>query len=458
MTRPDATELARLVRVGELAPLDPAHDVLAALSHDDGAAVTAVVAADDLRCDDPTGALAGVPILLKELGTHAAGLPNREGLRFPGGDPDPVPIDAAFVARLRAAGAVIVGSTATTEMGLTARLDGRPGTVPVHPRHPEHTPGGSSTGAAVAVASDLVPIAHGTDGGGSIRIPAAFCGLVGLKPSRGSVSFGPVIGDTLGSLAVNFGLTRSVRDAALLLDVVAGAEPGDPYGGPVPPASGYAAATAEPGRQLRIAVCLDVPDGALAVDPEVAECVQHVARTLVDLGHHVEERPGWLFGNRRTRDAMAVVWTAMAAEGARRALARDAQLGAGAAALAAEGERHSAGELAAALAQLSTVARRMERGALAGVDLVLSPVCPTPPPVVRAVGPTSADEILHETLDELLVFTYGANATGQPAISVPIGDLPSGLPAAAQLLGRWGSEAMLLSVAAALEAVAPIRG
>lgn len=458
MKMTSATDLAERVRAGEVAPLDRAVEVLEGLAKQPNPAVLATVDLDELRCDDVSGPLAGVPLLMKELGTHAAGLPNREGLSFPGGGPGPASIDSAFVARLRTAGAVIVGTTATTEMGLTARLDGAPGTVPVHPTLPERTPGGSSVGAAVAVGSGLVPIAHGTDGGGSIRIPAAFCGLIGLKPSRGLVSFGPVIGDTLASLAVNFGLTRSVRDTAVLLDVVAGPEPGDPYGGPILPESGYVSCLEGPGRRLRIGVAVDVPEGARAVDPAVLEDVGRIAAHLEDLGHVVVERSGWIFGDRRTRDAMATVWTAMAAEGVRRARAQGARVGDAASALATEGERESAGSLASALALLSAVARRMERRALADVDLLLTPVCPTSPPSIRTEGPSAAHAVLAETLDELLVFTYGANVTGQPAIALPTGPLPSGLPGAVQLLGRWGSEEILLSVAAELEAAGSVVG
>jgi len=450
MSRTDATAIAEQVHAGD-DPLAPARAALARIADDGGPAVLATVDEGDLRCEAPDGPLAGVPVLLKELGTHAAGLPNREGLRYPEGKPGPAGMDAALVRRLRTAGAVVVGTTATTELGLTARLDGPAGAVPVHPHHPDRTPGGSSTGSAVAVASGLVPLAHGTDGGGSIRLPAAFCGLVGLKPSRGRVSFGPIIGDTLGSLAVNFGLVRTVRDAARLLDVLAGPEPGDPYGGPPLLSTGFTAAVATGPERLRIAVCLDVPDGATAPDPEVAAGVRAVAEQLASLGHHVEERSGWLYGDRRTRDAMADVWVGMAAEGVRRAIAAGAGFGPAAAALAEAGEQRSAGALAEALAMLSAVARRMERKALRDADLVLTPTCPTPPLVVRERGPETAEEVLRETLDELLVFTYGANATGQPALALPTGPLPSGLPGSVQLVGRWGDDLLLLQVAAQLE-------
>lgn len=452
MIHVDATTIVRNVHAGE-DPLAPARHALARIRAAEDPAVLAIVSDDDLRCDAPDGPLAGVPILLKELGTHAAGLPNREGLSYPPGQPAVAGMDSALVRRLRQAGAVVLGTTATTELGLTARLDGPPGSAPVHPGFPERTPGGSSTGSAVAVAGGLVPIAHGTDGGGSIRLPAAFCGLVGLKPSRGQVSFGPVIGDTLGSLAVNFGLTRTVRDAARLFDVLAGPEPGDPYGGPPLETGGASLAVDGPPARLRVAVCIDVPDGGRTPDSEVVSSLRKVADQLAALGHHVEERRGWVFGDHRTRSAMATVWAGMAAEGARRARAQGAQLGAAAAALAEAGEQLSAGALAEALAQLSSVARRMERKALRDVDLILTPTCPTAPPPVRERGPETAEAILSETLDELLVFTYGANVTGQAAIALPTGPLASGLPSSAQLLGRWGDDLLLLQVAAELDRV-----
>ncbi len=182
----------------------------------------------------PDGPFRGVPTLLKDLGAHSAGDPFHAGMRFLRALHWNAPEESYITAKLRAAGFIVLGKTNTPELGLLPTTEPEAYGATHNPWDPRHSPGGSSGGAAAAVAAGLVPAAHATDGGGSIRIPASHCGLVGLKPSRGRISLGPDVGERWAGCAVENAVTRSVRDTAAILDVLAGAMPGDPYTAPPP--------------------------------------------------------------------------------------------------------------------------------------------------------------------------------------------------------------------------------
>lgn len=394
-----------------------------------------------------TGAFAGVPFLAKDLGLEWQGLPVRQGSRY---FMDYVPAwDADLARRWRQAGAIPLGRTNSPEFGLNVATEPKVHGIARSPWNPERTPGGSSGGAAAALAARIVPIAHANDGGGSIRIPASHCNLFGLKVTRGRTPVGPAFGELWNGHAVNHALTRSVRDSAALLDATAGPAPGDPYAAPEKPAS-YLAEISVPPKRLKIAATWTAPK-AYAVDPEVAATVQAAAAFLADLGHTVEERRPAYDHEAIELGHSLVVAGNMAADIVEctaflgRAPKPDdlepetwdfVRLGQGLTAEAYERARRS-------LHRQS----RLIGGFFETCDVHLSPVVPVPPP---RHGETTLERIAH-----FIAFTFPWNVTGQPACSVPFGWTASGLPIGVQLVGRLGDEVTLLKLAAEIEAARP---
>src|SRR5204863_6073157 len=234
------------------------------------------------------GPFRGVPFLLKDLIAHSAGDPFHEGMRFLRDLGWTEGEDTELVSRFRRAGFVICGKTTTPELGILATTEPEAYGPTHNPWDASRSPGGSSGGSAAAVAAGMVPAAHANDGGGSIRIPASACGLVGLKPTRGRTSLGPDAGESWAGAVTEHVGTRSVRDTAALLDAVAGPMPGDPYFAP-PPARPFAAEVGrDPGR-LRIGVLARVPGDAFGLHPDCAAAARDTARLLESLGHVVEE-------------------------------------------------------------------------------------------------------------------------------------------------------------------------
>jgi len=233
----------------------------------------------------PEGPLKGVPYLIKDLGFFETGEPATFGSRlFKDFVADH---DTAYVTRCKKAGLVFLGRSSSPEFGLNPNTEPRLYGSCHNPWNLEYSAGGSSGGAAAAVSAGILPVAHATDGGGSIRIPAAQCGLFGLKPSRGRVSMAPDAGEGWGGLSAGHVVSRSVRDSALMLDCTAGLVPGDPYTAPMPERP-FLEAVARPPRQLRIALMLKDHRGA-KLHPECLEAVQHAAKLCAGLGHIVEE-------------------------------------------------------------------------------------------------------------------------------------------------------------------------
>src|SRR4051794_6080276 len=231
------------------------------------------------------GPFRGVPYLVKQLMADCAGTPTTLGSRFFARQPVAA-ADSAAVARMRRAGLVIVGRSSTSEFGLAPTTEPAFGGATINPWRSDLSPGGSSGGSAAVVAARLLPMAHATDGGGSIRIPASLCGLFGLKPSRGRISLAP-IGETLAGAGAQHCVSVSVRDSAALLDATAGGEPGDPYAAPRPSGPFLEAAARAPGK-LRVAfMCKPVHGDAL--DPVLVRAIERTAKLLEELGHHVEE-------------------------------------------------------------------------------------------------------------------------------------------------------------------------
>ncbi|MEV5320536.1 amidase [Streptomyces sp. NPDC052687] len=384
--------------------------------------------------------LLGVPVAVKD-DMDVAGEPTAFGCRgtFP-----PVAEDGEAVRRLRAAGAVIVGKTNTCELGQWPFTEGPAFGTTRNPWNPEHTPGGSSGGSAAAVAAGLVPAALGSDGAGSVRIPASWTHLVGIKPQRGRISTWPR-GESFQGITVNGTLARTVADAALLLDAASGNHPRDPHR---PPAlKVFEAVGRDPGR-LRIALALTPPFTALParLDPRVRARVTELAEELSALGHVVEEADppygqiGLTFVPRAT--AGIAEWVRDAPEPAlldprTRGAARLGRLLGGAPLKAAR--------------RAEAVLHRRIGAFFTSYDVVLAPTTATPPPRIGALlglGPLATDRAMIAACP----YAWPWNVLGWPGVAVPAGFVDGGLPVGAQLLGPAHSEPLLVSLAAQLEA------
>ncbi|MEU8674455.1 amidase [Streptomyces sp. NPDC048560] len=385
--------------------------------------------------------LLGVPVAVKD-DTDVAGMPTYFGCE---GERPPATSDSEVVRRLRAAGAVVVGKTNSCELGQWGFTEGPAFGATRNPWNTAHTPGGSSGGSAAAVAAGLVPAALGSDGAGSVRIPAAWTHLVGIKPQRGRISVHPQ-SDAFQGLTVNGPLARTVADAALLLDAVAGPHPADPHRPPAVRAS--AAARRDPGT-LRIAVAFQ-PALTLtrtAPHPEVRRAVSALAGTLARLGHHVEEaRPRYgLIGLSFVPRATAGIAELAALHPepelldprTRSALRTGTRLG---------------GRIVRA-ARAREVRQHRRIGALfdtSGFDVLLTPTTAAPPPRIGAFDGLSAWRT-DVAMAAACPYAWPWNVLGWPGISVPAGFTGDGLPIGAQLLGPSRSEERLISLAAQLE-------
>jgi amidase len=456
----DATELRRLLVARELAPRDVRDAALRAIAAVEPRLNAVVSGPYEDAPEAAGGPLAGVPFAVKDT-LPEAGRPLRFGSRLLAGYV--ARRDATLTERFRRAGLVSIVRTATPEFAFntdTAPVIGGP---TLNPWDPARSPGGSSGGAAALVAAGALPMAHGNDGGGSIRIPAAWCGLVGLKPSRGRVPIGPAVGEAVGGFAHEFALTRSVRDAAALLDAVAGPAPGDRYYVARPPVS-YLGALSERPPRLRVALCTSPMFGA-GVDPHVRAAVQRTGEALEAMGHHVEEsRPE--VNETSLRACLQTMWTVDLA-GLASTFARIGRREAGPETVEAaswacirHGRQLSALELEAASGIVNSISRRWGLF-LDEYDLF---VCPTAPCAAPASGvPDQSDERFC-TAENWLDAVFGtgaltplANLTGQPAISLPLGESGEGMPIGVMLTAQTLREDLLLAVAAALEDAMPWR-
>jgi amidase len=407
----------------------------------------------------------GVPLPLKDLSTACVDLPSSMGSAFFRGTAWSA--DAELVTRYRDAGFVPFARSTSPELGVSPSTEATVYGGPTrNPWHLDHSAGGSSGGAGAAVAARIVPVAHGSDGLGSIRIPAACCGLVGLKPTRGLMPAGPFAGEAWGGLATEHVLTRSVRDSAAALDLTAGIDSGAPYAAPPKPKGGYrraaeAAASGDAPR-LRIAMLDRTFDGE-PIHAEVAAAVNDAGRLLASIGHTVVADAPRLVLLDLLVPAMEIVacGTAMAVAAQARALGREPQEEAlsptvrGAVALA---RGISGARYLEQLGRLHRVCR-----ALAPFwdryDVLLLPVLAEPPALLGRFAMSNPDFVDYRIGPKGIAgyspFTPLANATGQPAISVPGGMSGGGLPIGVQLIGRFGEDATVLALAAQIEAAKP---
>ncbi len=482
-TAHDGLGLAALVRSGQLSAtelldaavarierLDPALNAIVRKRYDAARAEIAQV--------DPRAPFAGVPFLLKDLCSTIAGEPTGSGNRVLA--QVPMPQDSEMVRRWRAAGLVIAGRSSTPEFGLV------PTTEPLlhgptrNPWSPAHSAGGSSGGSAAAVAAGLVPLASGGDGGGSIRIPAACCGLFGFKPSRGSTPTGPLFGELWHGLVIAHVISHSVRDSAAALDAYFGADAGAPYAAPARARPFLDELSHEPGR-LRIAFTAQPLFGHGTVHPDCVAALHAAAKLLEGLGHYVEEATPPL-----DAEADALAFATLLAGETRAEIEllsrrlgrrlRPAHFEPATWALGLLGRTLGAGTYAGAAMQLQTIARR-QAGFFAGFDVLLTPTLAAPPAPLGTLQPARAEQALMHLVNALgagwLLHASGAvaklaaktfaympytamfNATGQPAMSLPLHWDAEGLPIGVQCVARLGDDATLLRLAAQVERARP---
>jgi len=404
----------------------------------------------------PDGPLRGVPYLMKDLTSAIAGVEMTRGSKF-FADTPPSPADSEHVKRLKRAGLVIFGRTNTCELGLSLTCEPQLHGPTCNPWNVEHISGGSSGGSAAAVAARILPIAHASDGFGSIRAPAACCGLVGLKPTRGRNTFAPFVGEGLGGCSTEHAVSLTVRDSAALLDATCGPGAGDPYFAP-PPARPYLdEVSVDPGK-LRIAWTATAPNGA-KIDPECLRQLEQTVQLCADLGHHVEEHDPEI----NEADIVPTFLTLAAANtvvnlGSHPTVghtARDDDVERITWLTAKIGEKVRASDYVRATQTAHRVGRQMA-AFHSDWDVLLTPGLASP-----AVKLGWLDMMLDD-FDEywqrvfrFSPFTVCFNLTGQPAMMLPLGQSASGLPLAVQLVAPYGDEAILLRLGAQLEAAQP---
>jgi amidase len=460
----DATGQAELVRRGDVSPrelVQAAIDRIDTLDPTLNAVISdrfdAALGEADAAVHD--GPFRGVPFLIKDLACPMAGEPAYDGMQAAKDARYVASEDSHLVRRYREAGFVIVGRTNTPELGLTATTEPTAFGATRNPWNPLHTAGGSSGGSAAAVAAGFVPAAHASDGGGSIRIPASCCGLVGLKPSRGRVSIGPALGELNRFLSVQFAVTRSVRDCAALLDVAAGMEPGDPMTAP-PPVRAYAEEVGASLRPLRVGVRTTRPGTGDAADDDCVAAVRATATALEQLGHHVEDASPAALDDPARFETFLAIWTANAAfgvDGWSKKLGR--KLGADDMEpvtwfLVERGRKVSAVEFMDAVNVMQAVCRKIMSW-WDDFDLLLTPTLGEPPPELGVLADSENPLAGFARTGPWTAFTPFVNQTGQPAMSVPVHVNEAGLPIGVQLVGAYGREDLLLRIAAQLEEALP---
>ena len=453
----DAIALADLIRRKQISPLEALEACIARIEAVNPKINAVVHRMDDYARDQitqglPSGPFTGVPFLIKDLGAMVAGVKQSNGSRYwTGFTPT---IDATLIQRYRAAGLTFAGKSNTPELGLVAVTEPAALGPCRNPWDLSRTSGGSSGGAAAAVAAGIVPVAHATDGGGSIRLPASHCGLVGLKPTRGRTPLGPIVGEGWGGFATAHVVSRTVRDCAAFLDATAGASPGDPYAAPHHAGTFLAEVGAESGR-LRIAM---VPlDG---VHPEVAAGVRATAKKLEAMGHAVEEAG---FGIDPAQ-VSKLLWTIISAnvattvgfyaeaigrrpseddlEPVTRAMIRMASETKAEDYIRAVTAVHGLGRKVAALFQT--------------YDLALGPVWANPPQKIGSMSMQNPDvESFAAEMRREMPFTPIYNLSGCPAISLPLHQTADGLPVGIHFGAPVGGEGRLIRLAAELEQAMP---
>lgn len=451
-----AVDQAKLVRRGEVSPvelvemylrrtekLDDELNAFVTLAPDE--ALDAARAAEQKvgRGDDVPPFL-GVPIAIKDLAETKGMRTTFSTKELADYVPD---VDTGFVRRIKEAGFIILGKTNTPEFGTVPVTESELNGACRNPWDLSRTPGGSSGGAAAGLAAGLFPVAQGSDGGGSIRIPSSCCGLYGLKPSRGRVSSGPRLGEAWEGFSTAGPIARTVRDAAALLDVMSGYETGDPYWAPPPPRP-FADEVGQPPGKLRVAVTMASPNG-VPVDPAVVAATEEAARLLEALGHSVEEAaPDWA-ADETTSAFIKVVQTSPALLPVDRSRMEPLNQ-----ALLDAADALSSADYVRAVTTLQRVARRVV-AFWDGYDMLLTPTLALPPVPIGWVFQDDDPWMQLTRSGFFIPFTPPFNITGQPAASLPLHWTDDNLPVGVQLVGRPGDDATLLRLSNQLEQASP---
>lgn len=459
----DATDLAKYLGNGDVTDsemLDCALRAVEAVNGDINA-VTSLFpdqARDVYQCDQP-GQLTGVPFLLKDLRVSMRGTVTSEGGRL--WSESLRDHDDEIVTRFRRAGLRTFGKTNTPELGFNVTTEPLLHGPTHNPWDLQRSAGGSSGGSAAAVAAGIVPVAHASDGGGSIRIPASCCGLFGMKPSRGRTPAGPHLGDVWSGLSVEHVLSKTVRDSATVMDLISGPSPGDPYWAPPLQGSLAAIVSHPPGSALRIAFSVEAVSG-VAVAPECREAVEKAAQLCDDLGHEVVERKlhysaeemSWAF--RVISGSHALVdlqdqWATLGKEPS------PSDVESGVWLRASFGENCTAADYARAVRLIQSIGRSVGL-AFEEFDVHLTPTVAHSPPLLGTLDSNALDlEAFQKLVWEYIPFTAVYNVTGQPAMSMPLHWDSLGLPIGVQFAARLGREDQLFALAAQLENAAPWR-
>ena len=456
----DATAQAALVASGECSARDLVDAAIERIERVDGR-LNAVIHRRFERAREEaaraSGPLAGVPFLVKDAVCHTAGDPYHCGMRVLKEAGWTAPDDTWLAARFRAAGFVFVGKTNTPELATSITTEPVAYGPTHNPWDDTRSPGGSSGGSAAAVAAGLVPVAHGNDMGGSIRFPASMCGIVGLKPTRARTTLGPHFGEYWGPLTHEFVLTRSIRDAAAVLDAVSGPGTGDPYTAPPPRRPYRDELDGARTERLRIGFRTRTPDGD-ASGADAVQAVEATARLLEELGHDVDAAAIPALDASYNQAFVTVLSSAVARDVARwgALLGRDLtnELEPMNTFFATMGSQITSVEYLAAMEDL----QRWTRGVAAwwdDHDVLVVPTSPEPPVRLGEVAPTNPDPNVGARMGRLVTFCSPFDVTGQPAISLPLHWNDDGLPIGVQLVGAYGREDVLLRVAAQLEQARP---
>ena len=457
----DALGLAELVRQRKVTPTELLEAALARVEARNGVVNAVTMPLHDharktIAQGLPDGPFTGVPFLVKDLTAVLAGVPMTRGSRFFADTPPPA-ADSEHVARLKRAGLVIFGRTNTCELGLSLTCEPQLHGPTKNPWDPTRISGGSSGGAAAAVGARMLPMAHACDGFGSIRAPAACCGVLGLKPTRGRNTFAPYTGEGLGGCSTEHAVTLSVRDCAALLDATAGAGPGDPYAAPPPARPFLTEVGTAPGR-LRIAWTATPPNG-VPIEAEPLRVLRETAALCAELGHEVDQADPMI-------DRAAVVPTFVTLAAANTVVNLGGHPTAGRPprpgevervtyATGQKGEKITAADYVRATQTMHKLGRQMA-AFHAQWDVLLTPGLAMAPPKLGWI------DMMLDDVDEywrrvfaFSPFTVWFNLTGQPAIMLPLGHSPEGLPVAVQCVARYGDETTLFRLAAQLESARP---
>lgn len=453
----DGLGLAALVAKRKVKPTDLI-DAAIARAEEVNPKINAIVFKDYERARDaangrlPKGVFRGVPFLLKDIGVLAQGMPSRQASHFLPAIPRPQ--DSYLVQKFKATGLNLFGVTNVPEFGLVASTESKLYGPARNPWNLEHSPGGSSGGAAAAVAAGIVPLAHANDGGGSIRIPAGACGLVGLKPSRGRISQGPFFSDALDGIATDLVVSRSVRDTAAALDAAHGNMPGDPYADPPAPNSYLEAIKRKP-KRLRIAFSARKVDGS-PVHPDCAAAAKFAAKACEKLGHVVEEASPSLDLS-GLMGAFTIFWGGGLAAGidtiaklTGKTPSREMFEGM-TWSMYLNGKQASASDYLQAKEMINVASREMGRFHQT-YDVWITPTLGRPPER-NGVFDFDDTDLLKSFAPQIdyVPFTALQNVTGQPAVNVPLYWNKDNLPIGTQFVGAFGDELTLLRLAAQLE-------